>query len=553
MSSTNYRHIHFLGIAGIGVSALAQLVLARSHRTGTRVSGTDPNALPEQNPAIARLLAGGATLYTTHLAENLAPEVDLVVVSAAVQESNPEVRTARERGIPLVSRAEFLGNLMAAHAGPKIAVAGTHGKTTTTGMIGVMLQEAGLEPTVFVGGEVPELGGNLHIGSENGPFIAEACEAYDSFLHLKPDFAVITNIEADHLDHYGDLDHLLLGFQKFVANIPLTGSNGVIGLAEDPNIVELMARITAEATEAPLHFYSYSQNASVTSGTTDNGVNAKNSINGIVATDVFLGKVSRFHWSTLGHLSESYLSKSHIIEESGEVELLVPGRHNISNGLAAVQVGLLLGLDSVAIAQGLKAFRGATRRQDMLGSGYLSFALDSEQNKSEKVKSEKDKSEKDKSEKDKSKQTEADSEATDDVLVMDDYAHHPTEITATLEALRSAYPDRRIVATFQPHLFSRTRDFLEQFARSLTQADVLLVTDIYPAREAPIPGIHAARIVELALQTCPTLEAHYIADRKAIPGTLLAEIAHPGDLCLFLGAGDIREQAEEIYHRLHQR
>ena len=188
-------HIHFLGIAGIGVSALAQLAQAQ----GIRVSGSDPNAHPDKNPAIARLQAGGATLYTTHQAENIAPDVDLVVASAAVGNDNPEVRAAKERGIEIVSRAEFLGGLMAAHKGPKIAVAGTHGKTTTTGMIGVMLQHAGLDPTVFVGGEVPELGGNVRIGSPDGPFVAEACEAYDSFLYLKPDIAVITNIEADHL------------------------------------------------------------------------------------------------------------------------------------------------------------------------------------------------------------------------------------------------------------------------------------------------------------------------------------------------------------------
>ena len=188
-----------MGIAGIGVSALAQLAQAQ----GVRVSGSDPNAYPEQNPAIARLQAGGAMLYTTHRAENIASDVDLIVASAAVGSDNPELRAAQERGIAIVSRAEFLGQLMAAHKGPKIAVAGTHGKTTTTGMIGVMLQHAGLDPTVFVGGEVPELGGNVRVGSPDGPFVAEACEAYDSFLYLKPDIAVITNIEADHLDHYG--------------------------------------------------------------------------------------------------------------------------------------------------------------------------------------------------------------------------------------------------------------------------------------------------------------------------------------------------------------
>ena len=212
------QHIHFLGIAGIGVSALAQVAAAR----GVRVSGSDPGADPQEVPAIARLLAQDARIYRTHRAENLADDVDLVVASAAISDANPEIAEAKRRGLRIVSRAEFLGELMAAHRGPKIAVAGTHGKTTTTAMIGVMLQHAGLDPTVFVGGEVPQLGGNVRIGSETGPFVAEACEAYDSFLYLKPDIAVITNIEADHLDHYGTEERMFESFHRFYQNVRST-------------------------------------------------------------------------------------------------------------------------------------------------------------------------------------------------------------------------------------------------------------------------------------------------------------------------------------------
>lgn len=464
---TTPEHIHFLGIAGIGVSALAQLAQAR----GIVVSGSDPNADPAHNPAIARLAAGGAKLYTTHQAENLADDVDLVVASAAVSDANPEVHAARERNIPVISRAEFLGQLMAAHPGPKIAVAGTHGKTTTTGMIGLMLQHAGFDPTVFVGGEVPELGGNVRVGSPDGPFVAEACEAYDSFLYLKPDIAVITNIEADHLDHYGTEAGVFEAFRKFLNNVPPTTGN-VIACHDDPGVLSLADELTSR-----YHSIFYGLDS---------------------VKDVEYGSETSF---TLHNgLGEQ------------RITLRVPGKHNLFNALAAAYTGLALenaNLSLKTIAEGLAQFRGATRRQDVLGEGRLNV------------------------------------EDTETVLVIDDYAHHPTEIRATLDALRSAYPNRCLVAIFQPHLYSRTRDFLDGFANALSQADVLLVTDIYAAREQPIEGVRAFDIVNKAVTYSANLPAMFLPDKQDIPATMRG-LARPGDVCVFMGAGDIREQGERF-------
>jgi UDP-N-acetylmuramate--alanine ligase len=469
------RHIYFLGIAGIGVSALAQVAQAR----GSRVSGADPYADPADNPAVARLLAGGATLYRQHLAANLAPDMDLVVASAAVPADNPELRAARERGLRIVSRAEFLGELMDGHRGPTVAVAGTHGKTTTTAMIGVMLRHCGPDPTVFVGGEVPDLGGNVTIGSPTGPFVAEACEAYDSFLSLRPQIAVITNIEADHLDHYGDLAGVEASFVRFAANITTVGVfNG-----DDPGIRNIIARL-------PDHI-SY------------RGYSAQRFGNACSrAENIVLGPRPSFDW-VYG-------------DRRVRIELNVPGRHNIINALAAATLSTLIAngrpLPMDRVAAGLAAFHGATRRQEVLGESGL---------------------------------------GADSVLVMDDYAHHPTEIRATLDALRAAYPQRRLVIIFQPHLYSRTRDFLPEFATALAQADLLVVTAIYPAREAPIAGVDAEEIVALARRERPGLQTLYVPEKRAIPATL-AGLIRPGDLAVFMGAGDIRAPGEAFVQLLQQ-
>jgi UDP-N-acetylmuramate--alanine ligase len=464
--------IHFIGIGGIGVSALAQVAQAR----GARVSGSDSNADPASNPALARLIQHGAECYTGHRRENVVEGVSLVVATAAVGSENPEIEEARSRGIRLVSRAEYLGELMAAHAGPTVAVAGTHGKTTTTAMLGVMLQHAGLDPTVFVGGEVAQLGGNVWIGSPGGPFVAEACEAYDSFLHLHPDLAIITNVEADHLDHYGTEEGVFEGFRKFLGGIAPGGT--IVACGDDAGVQRLMGAEESDLRKNAV-FYGIEPGAEVSARSLE-----------------------------LGHNPEFILNNA-ATGEHARVTLGVPGRHNVANALAAAAAGLTLNAPVGEIAAGLSEFRGAGRRQDLLGEAALDGGA---------------------------------------ALVFDDYAHHPTEIRATLDALRSAYPGRRLVAVFQPHLYSRTRDFLAEFAGALAQSDVLVVTGIYAAREAPIEGVDAAAIVDIARRERLGLDARFISDKREIPSSL-SGIVRADDVVVFMGAGDIREQGEVFVKR----
>ena len=469
-------HIHFLGIGGIGVSALAQLAQAR----GCGVSGSDINVDVKANPALERLINGGAEVRAGHSAGNIPGAVTLVVSSAAIGADNPELTAAIERSIRVVTRADYLGELMAAHRGPRIAVAGTHGKTTTTGMIGVMLQEAGLDPTVFVGGEIAQLGGNVRIGSETGPFVAEACEAYDSFLSLTPDIAVVTNIEADHLDHYQSFEGVLNAFKTFLARVPESGA--VVACMDDAGVrrLERECDINAELCHYGIEF----------------GID---SVHGVKFAD----KVS-------GGTNPAF--ELQYADQRVTVRLQVAGRHNVQNSLAALLVGSILNVPATQAAAGLSAFAGASRRQEILEVVYSQRGS---------------------------------------ILVMDDYAHHPTEITATIEAVRSAYPDRRLIVVFQPHLYSRTRDFMEGFAQSLSRADVLVVTGIYPARESPIPGVRASEIVSRASRLNCNATSVFVPLKTDVPRTAAA-LSQPGDITLFLGAGDIREQAE-AYIRLLKR
>jgi UDP-N-acetylmuramate--alanine ligase len=462
--------IHFVGIGGIGVSALAQVAQAR----GAQISGSDSHADAAANPALARLIAGGATIYVDHRREHVASGVTLLVATAAVGDDNPEIAVAREREIRVVSRAAYLGELMAAHRGTTIAVAGTHGKTTTTGMIGVMLEHAGLDPTVFVGGEVEQLGGNVRVGSADGPFVAEACEAYDSFLHLHADIAVVTNVEADHLDHYGSEAGVFAAFAQFLSGLRERGT--IVACGDDGGIRRLFGQLETNLRDRTRYY-----------GVEDPGAT-------VVARSLELGE------------RPSFILFGPQLETGTSVRLGVPGLHNVENALAAAAVGIELNVSPETIATGLGIFRGAGRRQDLVGTIEVGRGQ---------------------------------------AIVIDDYAHHPTEIRATLEALRSAHPGRRLVAIFQPHLYSRTRDFLGEFARTLADADVLVVTDIYAARENPIEGVHAAHIADIARSESPGIDARYVADKREIP-SLLRTILQPDDLVVFMGAGDIREEADAL-------
>ena len=451
--------IHFVGIGGAGMSGLAR-VLARQ---GVHVTGSDLR----ESPTLAALRQeSGIKAAAGHTAANL-NGATLVVASAAVKKDNPEMAAAREKGIPVISRAEMLGRLMAQYT-DSVAITGTHGKTTTTGMTAMVLEAGGLDPTVLIGGDLPAYGGNARLGGSN-VFLAEACEAYDSFLDLSPKIAVVLNIEADHLDYYGDFANVLRSFRKFLSQV----SGTAIVCGTDPNIPALLAEM--HGAEAMPEIVTYAVGAEAD----------------LMAADIDIDSAAPSYTAVWRG------------ESLGRVQLQMPGLHTVSNSLAAIAVGLTLGLPFDKIASGLAHFTGTGRRFERVGT------------------------------------------TASDVLIVDDYAHHPTEIRATLAAARRAYAGRRIVAVFQPHLPSRTRDFKTEFAESFAAADHVVLTDIFLAREQPIAGVTGAG---LAAQTADRRGAEcvtYVADKSALPGRL-AEIVRPGDLVLTLGAGDIRSAGEGL-------
>ncbi len=451
--------IHFVGIGGAGMSGLAR-VLARQ---GIQVTGSDLR----ESPTLAALRQeSGINAHAGHAAAHL-NGATLVVASAAVKKDNPEMAAAWEKGIPVISRAEMLGRLMARYA-DSVAITGTHGKTTTTGMTALVLEAGGLDPTVLIGGDLPAYGGNARLGGSD-VFLAEACEAYDSFLDLKPKIAVVLNIEADHLDYYGDFANVLRSFRKFLSQV----SGTAIVCVTDPNIPALLAELRGTQPVPAIVTYGVDADAD------------------LIATQIDIDSAAPSYtavwWGT----------------PLGRVQLQVPGLHTVSNSLAAVAVGLTLGVAFDKIASGLAGFTGTGRRFERIGT------------------------------------------TASDVLIVDDYAHHPTEIKVTLAAARRAYAGRRIVAVFQPHLPSRTRDFKTEFAESFAAADHVVLTDIFLAREQPIAGVTGAGLAALTADRRGADRVTYVADKLALPGRL-AEIVRPGDLVLTLGAGDIRAAGEGL-------
>ena len=451
--------IHFVGIGGAGMSGMAR-VLARQ---GVAVTGSD---LRESATLAALRREGGIRAEAGHEARHL-NGATLVVASAAVKKDNPELVAAREKGLPIISRAEMLGRLMARYP-QSVAISGTHGKTTTTGMTALVLDAGGLDPTVLIGGDLPAYGGNARLGGSD-VFLAEACEAYDSFLDLDPKIAVITNIEADHLDYYGDLPNILRSFRKFLSQV--TGT--IILGTYDQNTRELAQTLRTVPNGAALITFALGGDVSLRADALDT-----------------CGPGPSYNAVWRG-------------ETLGRITLGVPGLHNVVNSLAAVAVGLTLGVPFDRIAEGLRAFTGTGRRFERLG------------------------------------------ETPSGVLVIDDYAHHPTEIRATLAAARSAYPGRRLLAVFQPHLPSRTRDFKTEFAESFGDADHVVLTDIFLAREQPLDGVTGAGLAALTADRRGADHVSYVADKAALPARL-AEMVRPGDVVLTLGAGDIRAAAEGL-------
>jgi UDP-N-acetylmuramate--alanine ligase len=448
------RRLHFVGAGGVGMSGLAEILLLS---TPLEISGCDVQR-SENTDRLARL---GARVAMGHDASHVR-EADLLVISSAVAESNPEVLAARAAGIPVIRRAEMLGEIMRLKQG--IAVAGTHGKTTTTSMTGLVLTEAGFDPTIVVGGQVRILGTGARLGK--GDFlVAEADEFDRSFLELTPVVAVITNIEADHLDTYRDLDEIVDAFTAFAGRVAFYGA--VIGCADDAGVARVLPRVKRRVVT-----YGESEGANL--------------------------RARGIRPDPQGTTFEVWEGERWLL---GTVRLPIPGRHNVSNALAAVAVGRELSIPFPKIAAALATFSGVVRRFETKGE-------------------------------------------RGGVRVVDDYAHHPTEITATLSAARQVYPERRLVALFQPHLFSRTRDFAAEFGRSLCGSDVAVVTDVYASREKPIPGV-TGKLVQRAATEQGHPKAIYVAEKERVVG-VLEEVLQPGDLLLTLGAGDVVRFGEQF-------
>jgi UDP-N-acetylmuramate--alanine ligase len=445
------RRLHFVGIGGSGMSGIAEVLLNLRYR----VSGSDLVS----STATRRLKRLGAEIHRGHRAEQI-HGADAVVVSSAVSEANPEVVEARRLRIPLIPRAEMLAELMRMKYG--VAVAGAHGKTTTTAMVAEVLTRGKLDPTVVIGGRVGKLRSGAKLG-RGEILIAEADESDGSFLRMNPTIAVVTNIDREHLDHYGDLDAVRAAFRRFVFRVPFYGA--AIVCYDDPN-----ARAIVDGFDRKLITYGLDERADISArGIETSGFN------------------SSFTVCERGR-------------ELGRVRIRVPGRHMITNALAAVAVGLELDVPFRTIAAALAAFRGVDRRTQLRGE-------------------------------------------VRGARVIDDYGHHPTEIEATLAAVRDGFGGR-ILVVFQPHRYSRSRALLDEFGRAFALATQVIVTEIYAAGETPIPGIDGAAVAE-SLRRHGHPSVVHEPKLSEIPARLLSEIRR-GDVVLTLGAGDVWKVGEEL-------
>lgn len=448
--------IHFVGIGGIGMSGIAELLL----NLGYQVSGSDT----QLSELTQKLAAMGARISEGHRAENV-QDAEVLIYSSAVTPDNVEVQEALRRKIPVIKRAEMLGELIRLKY--SIAVAGTHGKTTTTSLIGAVLTEGGLDPTLIIGGKVRSLDTNAKLG--RGDFlVAEADEFDRSFLSMIPTIAVITNVDADHLDCYKDLEDLKNAFIAFANKVPFYGK--VIACLDNPGVQEIL-----HALKRTVISYGFSSQADFT---------ARN-----LRFMPYRTEFDAFHEGEL----------------LGRVKLNLTGKHNIQNALAGIAVGLELEVPFVTIQKALEEFSGISRR----------FEIKAQVN---------------------------------DIMVVDDYGHHPAEILTTLQGARSSWPEKRIIAVFQPHLYSRTRDFYKEFARSFFDADILIVTDVYPAREKPIEGVSGKLIAETA-RTMGHKQVLYVEDKRKLAGEVLP-LLRPGDMVITIGAGDVWKCANELAEKL---
>ena len=443
------RPIHFIGIAGAGMSGLAELLARR----GAMVSGCD------SNPAAARsdLAELGIEVFDGHSPDHVAG-ARAVVFTSAMGRDHPELAAARAAGIPVIRRAEALGAAVA--GGDVVGISGTHGKTTTTVMTTLALGAAGKAPTGIVGGRVAAWGGNMMFGSDQ-LFVVEADEYDRSFLALAPTVAVVTNVEADHLDIYADLDDIRRTFSSYVA-----GARAIVLCADDSGAASLTLPQTAEVIRYGLH-----------------------------STDARL--VARDVMPTPGG---SEFSVWYDGKEEARARLRVPGAHNVRNALAAIGAALALGVRPADVMPGLESFTGVERRFELIAE-------------------------------------------VGGISIIDDYSHHPTEIDAMIDAARASYPGRRLLVAFQPHLYTRTRDFAAEFGRALSRADAVFLTELYPAREKPIEGV-SADLVERAIASAAG--GLIWRGERADLARALAGRARAGDVVVTVGAGDITHSAREL-------
>jgi UDP-N-acetylmuramate--alanine ligase len=447
------KHVHFVGIGGIGMSGLARILVG----WGVKVSGSDV-VMSAMTNELSKL---GITVYNGHAAENLAADVDVLVYSSVIHEDNPEYAEAKRRGLRIICRAELLAEMLRLKEG--IAVAGAHGKTTTTGMIGTALLRMQQSPTIVVGGVLSTIGSNSCWGS--GEYmVAEADESDGSFLLLPAKVAVVTNVENDHLDHYGSMENLVAAFKQFVNQLP-DGGRAVLCF-DSPLVREMQPEITSDFVSYALHNEADYTGADI-------------------------------RYKDFGSIFKVY----HAGELLGEVELNVPGDYNITNALAAVATLHSLGFEFADIAAGLAGFRGTGRRFEKLGEDVARH-----------------------------------------IVVYDDYAHHPSEIKALLAGARHVAA-KRLVVVFQPHRYSRTQLLFDEFAGCFDGADVLVLNEIYPAFEEPIPGVSSEALAEAVIARGAAYPVHYARTENDVLQTL-DEIVRDGDLVLITGAGNIRHTGE---------
>ncbi len=467
MDTSNYvkwcgsKYTHFIGIGGAGMSAIAAVLLDM----GCRVSGSDIKL----NGFAKRLRGKGAIISEGHNGFNI-KNTGLVVVSSAIPSDNAEVREAKKANIPIIQRAEMLNILMQDKRG--IVISGSHGKTTTTSMISLILEKAGLDPTVLIGGELNDIGGNAKLG--RGEYlVAEGDESDGSLLKLFPYMAVITNIEDDHLDYYKNLKNIKKAFSKFLDQVSPQG--GVVVCKDNENVIDIIGDFGGKV---------------VTYGIKNRG-------------DIYaiIDKTNEFTSSSRIYINDEYV---------GVLNLRVPGVHNVYNALAAIGISVNIGIGFERIAEILKDFRGASRRFQTLYKN-------------------------------------------DEFLVIDDYAHHPTEIAATIKTARIGWAHRlgRVVVVFQPHRYTRTQYLRKKFARSLKEADIVFLTEIYPAGEKPIHGVSSRLIYEEMMKDSDPHATFYVPDKTKIPH-LLMDTVEPGDIILFMGAGDIWEEGVRFANLLRE-